>query len=114
MFKSSSLCFNSSNLGTFWLKIEQFWPFEEISILVDTTALTDTDHLRIKTKFVTSGFHDFLLIYDLHNVKIGKSSSVFPKGKKNLINFRVQISPRVKTHKLFWKKKWGRRFDITM
>jgi hypothetical protein len=22
-----------SNLGTFWLKIEQFWPFEEISIL---------------------------------------------------------------------------------
>ena len=32
MFKSSSLCFNSSNLGTFWLKIEKFWPFEEISI----------------------------------------------------------------------------------
>jgi hypothetical protein len=24
--------YNSSNLGTFWLKIEQFWPFEEISI----------------------------------------------------------------------------------
>jgi hypothetical protein len=24
--------FNCSNLGTFWLKIEQFWPFEEISI----------------------------------------------------------------------------------
>jgi hypothetical protein len=22
----------SSNLGTFWLKIEQFWPFEESSI----------------------------------------------------------------------------------
>jgi hypothetical protein len=22
----------SSNLGTFWFKIEQFWPFEEISI----------------------------------------------------------------------------------
>ena len=32
MFKSSSLCFNSSNLGIFWLKIEQFWQFEEISI----------------------------------------------------------------------------------
>jgi hypothetical protein len=30
MLKSSSLCF--SNLSTFWLKIEQFWPFEEISI----------------------------------------------------------------------------------
>jgi hypothetical protein len=23
----------SSNLGTFWLKIEQFWPFKEINIL---------------------------------------------------------------------------------
>ena len=32
MLKSSSLCFYSSNLGIFWLKIEQFWPFEEISI----------------------------------------------------------------------------------
>ena len=48
MLKSSSLCFNSSNLGTFWLKIEQFWPFEEISIfsngghLGNRTALTDT------------------------------------------------------------------------
>jgi hypothetical protein len=27
-----SLCLYNSNLGTFWLKIEQFWPFEEISI----------------------------------------------------------------------------------
>jgi hypothetical protein len=32
MLKSSSLCLYSSNLGTFWLKIEQFWSFEEISI----------------------------------------------------------------------------------
>jgi hypothetical protein len=48
---------NSSNLGIFWLKIEQFWPFEEIFIfsngghLGNRTALTDTilkgDHLRI-------------------------------------------------------------------
>jgi hypothetical protein len=47
----------SSNLGTFWLKIEQFWPFEEISIFSNgghlgyRTVLTDTilkgDHLRI-------------------------------------------------------------------
>jgi hypothetical protein len=45
-------------LGTFWLKIEQFWPFEEISIFSNgrhlgyRTVLTDTilkgDHLRIK------------------------------------------------------------------
>ena len=35
MLKSSSLCLYSSNLGTFWLKIEQFWPFEEISIFTN-------------------------------------------------------------------------------
>jgi hypothetical protein len=44
-------------LSTFWLKIEQFWPFEEISIFSNgghlgyRTALTDTilkgDYLRI-------------------------------------------------------------------
>ena len=55
MLKSSSLCLYSSNFGTFWLKIEQFWPFEEISIFSNgghlgySTALTDTilkgDHL---------------------------------------------------------------------
>jgi hypothetical protein len=53
----------SSNLGTFWLKIEQFWPFEEISIFSNgshlgyRTVLTDTilkgDHLRIKMATVT-------------------------------------------------------------
>jgi hypothetical protein len=57
MLKSSSLCLYSSNLGTFWPKIEQFWPFEEISIFNHgghfgyRTALTDTNlkenHLRI-------------------------------------------------------------------
>ena len=57
MLKSSSLCLCSSNLGTFWLKIKQFWPFEEISIFSNgghlgyMTALTDTilkgDHPRI-------------------------------------------------------------------
>jgi hypothetical protein len=47
-FKCSSLCLYSSNLGTFWQKIEQFWPFEEISIFSNgghlgyRTALTDT------------------------------------------------------------------------
>jgi hypothetical protein len=57
MLKSSSLCLYSWNLGTFWLNIEHFWPFEEISIFSNgghlgyRTALTDTilkgDHLRI-------------------------------------------------------------------
>jgi hypothetical protein len=58
MLKSSSLCLYSSNFGTFWLKIEQFWLFEEISIFSNgghlgyRTALTDTilkgDHLARK------------------------------------------------------------------
>jgi hypothetical protein len=57
MLKSSSLCLYSSNLGTFWLKIEQFWPFEEFFIFNNgghlgyRTELMDTilkdDHLRI-------------------------------------------------------------------
>jgi hypothetical protein len=29
----------SSNLGTFWLKIDQFWPFEEISIFSNSGHL---------------------------------------------------------------------------
>ena len=32
MLKCSCLCLHSSNLGTFWDKIKQFWPFEEMSI----------------------------------------------------------------------------------
>ena len=39
MVKSSSLCLHSSNLGTFWLIIEQFWPFEEISIFSNSGHL---------------------------------------------------------------------------
>ena len=61
MLKSS--CLYSSNLGTFWLNIEQFWPFEVIAIFSDgghlgyRTALTDTilkgDHPKNKSaKFV--------------------------------------------------------------
>jgi hypothetical protein len=48
-------------LGTFWVKIEQFWPFEEISIFYNgghlgyRTALTDTilkgDHPRMVSYF---------------------------------------------------------------
>jgi hypothetical protein len=45
MLNSSSLCLYSSNLGTFWLKIEQFWPFEEISIF------SNGGHLGYRTGF---------------------------------------------------------------
>jgi hypothetical protein len=45
---SAPSCIQDGHLGTFWLKIEQFWPFEEISIFSNgghlgyRTALTDT------------------------------------------------------------------------
>jgi hypothetical protein len=48
MLKSSSLCLYSSNLRPFWLKIEQFWPFEEISILV-MAAILNTGLQMAKT-----------------------------------------------------------------
>ena len=40
MLKGSSLC-----LGTFWLKIEQFWPFEEINMITKPCWLLPTTWL---------------------------------------------------------------------
>jgi hypothetical protein len=48
MLKSSSLCLYSSNFGTFWLKIEQFWPFEEISIFSNGSHLLEKRGDEIK------------------------------------------------------------------
>jgi hypothetical protein len=38
----AEMILDSSNLGTFWLKIEQFWPFEEISIF------SNSGHLELR------------------------------------------------------------------
>jgi hypothetical protein len=54
MLKSSSLCLYSSNLGTFWLKIEQFWPFEEISMFSNVMMSFLT--------FITEFFMNFELL----------------------------------------------------
>jgi hypothetical protein len=62
MLKSSSLCLYSSNLGTFWLKIEKFWPFEEISIISNgghlgyRTALTDIILKRDNQRILSAKF----------------------------------------------------------
>jgi hypothetical protein len=62
MLKSSSLSLYSSNLGTFWLKIEQFWPIEEISIfshgghLGYRTALMDTILKGDQPRFISAKF----------------------------------------------------------
>jgi hypothetical protein len=52
MLKSSS-CLYSSNLGTFWLKIEQFWPFEEISIFSNGGHLGYLNCISIMMSFLT-------------------------------------------------------------
>jgi hypothetical protein len=52
MLKSSSLCLHSSNLGTFWLKIEQFWPFEEISIF------SNSGHLEWRAALIPTSNQD--------------------------------------------------------
>jgi hypothetical protein len=63
MLKGSSLCLYSSNLGTFWLKIEQFWPFEEISIFSNgghlgyRSGLTDTNLKGFKFVSVSSDLY---------------------------------------------------------
>jgi hypothetical protein len=64
MLKTSSLCLYSSNLGTFWLKIEQFWPFEEISIFSNgghfgyNTALTCISIMMSFLTYITGFFYE--------------------------------------------------------
>jgi hypothetical protein len=68
--RSLSLCLYSSNLGTFWLKIEQFWPFEEIYIFSNSghlewraglldTILKGTHPRTIPAKFALIWFSGF-------------------------------------------------------
>jgi hypothetical protein len=54
MLKSSSLCLYNSNLGTFWLKIEQFWPFEEISVFSNRLCKLEKRGDEIKKKIFSS------------------------------------------------------------
>jgi hypothetical protein len=58
MLKSSSLCLYSSNLGTFWLKIEQFWPFKEISVFSNSGHL---GYMNVLT-YITGFFMNFELL----------------------------------------------------
>ena len=50
MLKSSSLCLYSSNLGTFWLKIEQFRPFKRPSWM-EGVAIGHNFERAIPSKF---------------------------------------------------------------
>ena len=108
MLKSSSLCLYSSNLDTFWLKIEQFWPFEEISYFSNgghlgyRTVLTDT-HLKgihpgtIPARFGLiwfSGFRgeDFNVIFyqnlpNLHNWYKSAERKISQKNPEYMLNY---------------------------
>jgi hypothetical protein len=90
-------------LGTFWLKIEQFWPFEEIFIFSNggylgyRTALTDTilkgsfrpkDHsdkvwLKLAKWFLTRRFLNDFFAYLCLICIIGQNRQMFKVHKKS-------------------------------
>jgi hypothetical protein len=102
MLKSSSICLYSSNLGTFWFKIEQLWPFQEISIFSNSghlqwrTGLSDTilkgTHLgTIPARFGLiwlSGFREDLNVIffqnmpNLHNRYISAERNISQKKRE--------------------------------
>jgi hypothetical protein len=49
-------------LGTFWLKIEQFWPFEEFSIF------SNGGHLGYRTALTEKSFKNLLVRNHLANI----------------------------------------------
>jgi hypothetical protein len=113
MLKSSSLSLYRSNLGTFWLKIEQFWPFEEISIFSNgghlgyRTALTDTvlkgAHLgTIPARFGLIWFSGFrgedlnVIFYqnmpNLHNRYKSAERKISQKNQEYMLNYSLPCS----------------------
>jgi hypothetical protein len=87
MLKSLSLCLYSSNLGTFWLKIEQFWPFEEISIF------SNGGHLGYRTALT----ENFCLFWPIMQIR--------KKGGWNLKKIFSETTEPIST-KLCWNDPW--------
>ena len=113
MLKSSSLCLYSSNLGTFWLKIEQFWPFEEISIFSNSghlewraglsdTILKGTHPGTIPARFGLIWFSGFrgedlnVIFYknmpNLHNRYISAERKISQKNPEYMLNYFLPCS----------------------
>ena len=113
MLKSSSLCLYSSNLGTFWIKIKQFWPFEEISIFSNSSqfewrvGLSDTllkgDHPRtIPPRFALIWFSGFrgedlnVIFYqnmpNLHNQYKSAERNISQKKTEYMLNYSLPCS----------------------
>jgi hypothetical protein len=113
MLKSSSLCLYSSNLGTFWLKIEQFWPFEEISIFSNSghlewraglsdTILKGTHPGTIPARFALIWFSGFrgedlnVIFYqnmpNLHYRYISTERKISQKNPEYMLNYSLPCS----------------------
>jgi hypothetical protein len=113
MLKTSSLCLYIANLGTFWLKIEQFWPFEEISIFSNgghlgyRTALMNTivrgthpGTIPARFGFIWfSGFRgeDLNVIFyqnmpNLHNRYKSAERNISNKNPEHMLNYSLPCS----------------------
>ena len=106
MLKSSSLCRYSSNLGTFWLKMKQFWPFEEISIFRNgghfgwRSWLSDI-YLKGPARFGLiwfSGFREDLNVIfyqnmpNLHNRYKSAERKISQKNPEYMLNYSLPCS----------------------
>jgi hypothetical protein len=90
MLKSSSLCLYSSNLGTFWLKIEQFWPFEEISIFSNGGHLgykKKSSPLKLRSQFQPN-FAEMILRWSPFKI-VSVSAVLYPRWPPLL---KIEIS----------------------
>ena len=129
MLKSSSLCLYSSNLGTFWLKIEQFWPFEEISIFSNGShlewraGLSDTILKGIHSGTIPamfgfiwfSGFRGEVLnvifyqnMPNLHNRYKSAERKISNKNPEHMLNYSLPCSCSYNLNS-FWlilKQQW--------
>jgi hypothetical protein len=111
MLKSSSLCLYSSNLGTFWLKIKQFWPFEEFfsngghlgwRVGLSDTILKGTHPGTITARFgliLFSGFkeEDLNVIFyqnmpNLHNQYKSAERKISQKNPEYMLNYSLPCS----------------------
>ena len=109
MLKISSLCLYSSNLGTFWLKIEQFWPFKKKSIFSNSShlewraGLSDTilkgTHTARLGLIWFSGFRgeDLNVIFyqnmpNLHNLYISAERKITQKNPEYMLNYFLPCS----------------------
>ena len=116
MLKSSSLCLYSSNLCTFWLKIQQFWPFEEIFVFsngghlgyragLSDTILRGTHPGTIPAMFGLiwfSGFREDLNVIfyqnmpNLHNRYISAERKSSQKNPEYMLNYSLPCSLQLK------------------